>query len=102
MLDRCQVRSMPCLPLTFRFSSKYARMLGSIQEHQVFELATDLALSTFNLCASEFPSDPSVAAMRKEADVSPYAEAALALKEFMSLSPETFVSNEALAAIGGE
>eukprot|EP00980_Cylindrotheca_fusiformis_P004101 scaffold891_cov82-Cylindrotheca_fusiformis.AAC.3 len=37
---------------------QYAEVLGSMQDSHLFQLAADLALSTFNLCASEFPSKP--------------------------------------------
>eukprot|EP00980_Cylindrotheca_fusiformis_P008551 scaffold1813_cov109-Cylindrotheca_fusiformis.AAC.9 len=89
-----------CLAQANTFLRKYAKVLGSMQDSHLFQLAADLALSTFNLCASEFPSKPSVIAMKQEANISPYACAAEALQEILSASPESFASNEALAAIG--
>lgn len=103
MQDQHQIGPIVMVAADHRVSLlQYAKVLVLIQSNQILELATDLALSTFNLCASSFPNEASSVAMRREAEVSPYSEAAMALKELLSLSPQTFVSNQALAAIGGE
>lgn len=103
MQDQHQIGPIIMVAADHRISLlQYAKVLVSIQANQILELATDLALTTFNLCSSSFPNEASSVAMRREAEVSPYSEAAMALKELLSLSPQTFVSNQVLTAIGGE
>ena len=65
-------------------------------------IATDIALSTFCLCGSDFPGTVVCIEMKREADVSPYEEAAKALQELLSHSPQQFMSNQAIAALGGK
>jgi hypothetical protein len=65
-------------------------------------VATDLALSTFNLCAAPFPGGEASRLMMLESSVSPIKEAASALREFLLNYPKYFVSNSAITALGGE
>jgi len=66
------------------------------------DVASDLALSTFNLCATNFHNGGLAMNLRQEGDISPLTEAAKALQGLLSHSPRYFVSNQAIAALGGK
>jgi hypothetical protein len=68
----------------------------------VLDIGADLALSTFNLCATNFPRESVSVEMKREADIAPYAEASKALQALLCQSPQHFLSNQAIAALGGE
>ena len=64
------------------------------------DVATEMALSTFSLSATAFPNESVSKEMRREGAISPYAEAAKALQTIICLSPQHFLSNQAIAALG--
>jgi hypothetical protein len=66
----------------------------------VLDVATEMALSTFNLSATAFPNESVSKEMRREGAISPYSEAAKALESMLCHSPQHFVSNQAIAALG--
>ena len=70
--------------------------------HGVLDVATDLALSTFNLCAASYPGGETSRIMMLESSISPGKEAALTLKEILCQHPKYFVSNSAITALGGK
>ena len=57
-------------------------------------------LSSFQLCATKFPSDTDHVQLVHEGALSPYTEAAKALNSLLSSNAPHFVSNHAIAAIG--
>jgi hypothetical protein len=59
-----------------------------------------MALSTFSLAATAFPNESLSKEMRREGAISPYSEAAKALQAIICLSPQHFLSNQAIAALG--
>jgi hypothetical protein len=63
-------------------------------------IAADLTLSTFSLCATEFAISPECVEMRREGNISPFAEASKALKALLMKNPRHFVSGQAIAALG--
>ena len=68
----------------------------------VLDVATDLALSTFNLCAASYPGGETSRVMMLESSISPGKEAALTLKDILCQHPKYFVSNSAITALGGK
>jgi hypothetical protein len=66
------------------------------------DVAADLSLSTFSLCATAFPQAAVSIEMKREADTSPYTAAANTLQALLCLSPQHFLSNHAIAALGGK
>jgi len=109
-LDRCikALAVKPCSltenPLTLAqmclFLRKYTRWYGKGQISSALEVATELAMSTFNLSASDFPDNSTCSIMMRETSVSPFSEAALTLRELLSHSPQQFLSISAIAALG--
>jgi len=77
-----------------QYSSWYAATPDSLN------VAADLALSTFSLCGSEFAVSPECLEMRREANISPFSEAAKALKALLTKNPRHFVSAQAISALG--
>ena len=77
-------------------------ILDETKDSHALDLASDLALSTFTLCASNFPKEPASIEVRQEANTSPYSESSKALKYLLCHAPKRFVSNRALAALGGK
>lgn len=84
------------------FIIQYTRWYGESQVQGVLDVATDLALSTFNLCAASYPGGEASRLMMLESSISPGKEAALTLKEILCQHPNYFVSNSAITALGGE
>jgi len=79
---------------------KYTRWYSDNKTQGVLDIATDLALSTFNLCAASYPGGETSRVMMLESSVSPGKEAALTLKEILCRHPKYFVSNSAITALG--
>lgn len=109
-LERCtsalaaKPSSMMTNPLTLsqmcQFLRKYTRWYGESQVQGVLDVATDLALSTFNLCAASHPGGEASRLMMQESSISPGKEAALTLREILCHHPKYFVSNSAITALG--
>jgi hypothetical protein len=66
------------------------------------DVAADLALSTFSLCASDFPYEDAAMEMKREGNVSPYSDAAKALRVLLMGAPTHFLSNQAISVLGGK
>ena len=81
---------------------QYTRWYGESQVQGVLDVATDLALSTFNLCAASYPGGETSRQMIQESSVSPGKEAAQTLREILCQHPKYFVSNSAITALGGK
>lgn len=81
--------------------AQYTRWYGESQVQGVLDVATDLALSTFNLCAASYPGGEGSRMLMRESSVSPGKEAALTLREILCQHPKYFVSNSAITALGG-
>jgi hypothetical protein len=65
-------------------------------------VAAELSLFIFTQCATEFPNEPLSIAVRRDCGVTPFAEAAKTLEELLCHNPTHFLSNKAIAALGGE
>lgn len=65
------------------------------------DVAADLALSIFSLSGTDFSEQPATVEMKMEGNVSPFGEAANALQALLCHAPDHFVSNQAIAALGG-
>lgn len=63
-------------------------------------IAAELALTTFQLCATEFAISPECLEMKREGHISPFTNAASALKSLLYENPQHFVSAQAIAALG--
>ena len=110
-LERCSTalglkpESLSSNPFTLaqacRFVRKYDKWFSS-NAGAILDTGADLALSTFNLCATTFPEEAVSVEMKREVDVSPYKEAALALDGVLCQAPQHFLSNQAIAALGGK
>jgi hypothetical protein len=81
--------------------AQYTRWYGEGQVQGVLDVATDLALSTFNLCAASYPGGEASRILMQESSIAPVKEAALTLKEILCQYPKYFVSNSAITALGG-
>lgn len=66
------------------------------------DVAMELAMAAFQQSASPFADDVAARAIIHETAMSPFSEAALTVHALLSLKPSHFVSNEAIAALGGE
>ena len=66
------------------------------------DIAMELAMSAFRQSASPFADEEAARAIMQETGVSPFSEAALTIRELVSQTPRRFVSNQAIAALGGE
>lgn len=82
--------------------TQYHRWYGEGQAQGVLDAATDLALSTFNICAASYPGGDAGHAMIIESNVSTIKEASLALLEILREYPRYFLSNSAITALGGK
>lgn len=67
----------------------------------ILDIGADLALSTFSLCATNFPQEEVSIEMKREANISPFPEASKALQVLLCGYPQHFLSNQAIAALGG-
>jgi hypothetical protein len=79
---------------------QYDRWYVNTQVEGALDVATEMALSTFSLSATEFPHQSVSKEMRREGAISPYSEAAKALRTIICHSPQHFISNQAIAALG--
>ena len=79
---------------------QYASFLATSQIEGALDVAADMALSTFNLCATNFPFEDACANMRRVGNISPFSDAAKAMEALMIHAPEHFVSNQAIAVLG--
>ena len=66
------------------------------------DIAIELAISAFRQSATPFPDEDMARSIMHETCVSPFSEAALTIRELLSLTPLHFVSNQAIAALGGK
>jgi hypothetical protein len=82
------------------FCPQYDRWYADGHAEGALAVATELALSTFTLAASNFPMETGAIEMRREASISPYKDAALALNSILSQVPQHFLTNQAIAALG--
>jgi hypothetical protein len=70
--------------------------------NDALDIAMELAMAVFRQSASPFKDEQAARPIIQETSVSPYSEAALAMDALLSLKPHHFVSNQAIAALGGE
>ncbi len=75
-------------------------MFDTSRQDGAIDIAADLALSTFSLCASNFPFEKAAAKMKREDDISPVSDAAKAMEALLIHSPQHFISNQAIALLG--
>ena len=61
-----------------------------------------MALTSFNLAGGALSDDLSAKAIIQEMSISPYAEAATALRNILSRSPSHFTTPQALVALAGK
>lgn len=92
-------------PLTLtqmcRFLGKYANWYSKSPTNGLLDTAADLALSSFSQASSAFHDDAIARVMVKEMTISPFAEAATALRNILCRSPAHFATPRALVVLGG-
>ena len=89
------------LDISFEFHLQYDRWYACNYVEGALDVATELSLSTFNLCASNYPFERQYVEMRREFDLSLFTESTKALKALLCQSPQHFSSNNAISALGG-
>jgi hypothetical protein len=65
-------------------------------------VSAELCLFIFTQCASNFPKEPFSVSVLQECGVAPFSEAAKALESLLCQNPRHFLSNQAIAALGGK
>jgi len=82
-----------------RFIGKYANWYSKAQTPALLDKAAELSLSSFNLAFSSFLDETS-SSFIQEMSISPFAEAATALRNILSRCPAHFAKPQALSVLG--
>mmetsp|Transcript_118194 Transcript_118194/g.341708 ORF Transcript_118194/g.341708 Transcript_118194/m.341708 type:complete len:255 (-) Transcript_118194:35-799(-) len=80
--------------------AQYADWFVKNPVNDVLDVAADLALSTFNLCTTNFPYEPASVEMKREGNISPFHESAQAMKTLLVRAPTHFISSQAITSLG--
>lgn len=80
---------------------KYAKWFGSNKHPGVLDISADLTLHILVQCATAFTETPLPSTIYKETGITPYSDAAKTLRCLLCNNAEDFLSNKAIAALGG-
>ena len=80
---------------------QYAKWFGAKQDLGILDTAADLILFILSQCATGFPDAPLSSTIQRETGLTPYSEAAKALRYLLCHNANHFLSNPAIAALGG-
>ena len=80
---------------------QYAKWFGSNQHPGILDIAADLTLFILTQCATTFPVTALSSTIHRETGITPYSEAAKTLRCLLSNNAKHFLSNKAIAALGG-
>uniref|UniRef100_A0A7S1VM81 Uncharacterized protein n=1 Tax=Grammatophora oceanica TaxID=210454 RepID=A0A7S1VM81_9STRA len=92
-------------PLTLaqlnRFIGKFGPWFAGRYVDGVLDIAAELSLSTFSIAESAFSEEEPARLILQEMPVSPFSEAANAMRILLTRQPSHFISQQAMAALGG-
>ena len=80
---------------------QYVKWIGSSQHPGILDIAADLTLHILVQCATTFTETPLSTTIYKETGITPYSDAAKTLRSLLCNNAKHFLSNKAIAALGG-
>lgn len=95
------VSSFPFNSFSSRSTTQYAKWFGSDQHPGILDIAADLTLFVLSQCSTSFPNTVLSRKIHRESDVVPYSHAAKTLRYLLIHNPKYFLSNRAIAGLGG-